>query len=154
MRNRPRLNKYERRVVQKQKLEQDLSGAGRYIYQNNTDGDLRLPKPTNEGITTVGPRNRFEGDSYYMKWVGSPMNMLKLVQVIEDANEKKNKEKQMNEQKLILDQPDTVTTKGTVERVVVKSEQSPINDSVKTQDVPKDILLNEDPLDGVEIILG
>jgi len=154
MKYRPRLNRYERRVAQKEKLEHDLSGGGKYIYQNNTDGDLKLPKPTQQGITTVGPRNMFEGDSYYMKWVGSPMNMLRLVQVVEDVNQKKNEEKMMNEQKLILDQPDTVTTKGTVERVVVNPGQNVINDSVKTQDPPKDILLNEDPLDGVEIILG
>ena len=59
-----------------------MSGTGIYVYENNTDGDLRLPKATASGIKMVGPRKRFQGDSYFMSWVGSPMNLLKLVEVI------------------------------------------------------------------------
>lgn len=60
------------------------------------------------------------------------------------------------ENKLILDQPDMVTERGQVEHVVRQPQvpQQPLNDA--TGDVQKqpEVLLTEDPLDGVEIILG
>ena len=61
----------------------------------------------------------------------------------------------MNEKMLILDQPDTVTNHGKVEHflVVGNSAVQPMNDSIDSS--PKaDVLLNESPLDGLEIILG
>lgn len=153
MKNRPRLNRYERRAMHEEKMRINLQGQGRYIYQNNTDGDLRLPKPAEEGITIIGPRQKFVGDSYFMELVKYPMNMLRVVEVIEDGLNKKEEVK-MNQEKLILDQPDTVTTKGTVERVVVQPDQQVITDGTESQEKPKDVLLNEDPIDSVEIILG
>ena len=58
----------------------------------------------------------------------------------------------MTEQKLILDQPDTVTAKGTIEHVVDNNVPSQrINDSVDNNKKP-DVLLNESPIDGLEII--
>lgn len=162
MRISPRLNKYERREMHAEKLKNNMAGTGVYVYENNTDGDLKLPKPTDSGIKMVGPRRQFQGDSYYMQWVGSPMNLLKLVkevvpkmsfQEIQDNNEKQRLlgESTMNEKQLILDQPDCVTNNGTIERVVVDPAQAQINDNTKQ---PTEVLLTEDPLDGVEIILN
>ena len=165
MRVSPRLNRYERREMQAEKLKQDMGGSGVYIYENNTDGDLKLPKPTESGIRTVGPRKRFQGDSYFMSWVGHPMNLLKYIETVvpkmtpeeKKAHEKLLEENALNTQQkqLILDQPDTITTAGKIERVVVSPDAKPLNDT--TNPVVKqitDVLLNEDPLDGVEIILG
>jgi hypothetical protein len=149
MRNRKRLNRYERREMQAQKLHNAMEGTGLYVYENNSDGDLKLPKPTNSGLKMIGPRGRFQGDSYYLKWVGNPMNMLKLIEQIIPQ------EKIMNEQKLILDQPDTVTNLGKVEHVVAKTPVlQPINDSVNSNGQTPDVLLTEDPVEGLTIIRG
>jgi hypothetical protein len=74
---------------------------------------------------------------------------LKVREYEEEKNMKLNEEK-----KLILDQPDTVTTEGTVEHVAgVDPLAQPLVET--PQGLPKqDILLNEDPVDGVEIIVN
>ena len=167
MRVSPRLNRYERREMHAEKLKHDMGGSGVYIYENNTDADLKLPKPTASGIRTVGPRRRFQGDSYFMSWVGHPMNLLRLVEEVvpkmtqEQLMEHNAKEQQLleeetmtNERKLLLDQPDTITTQGKIERVVLEPGAVPLNDSTDPGQKKPEILLNEDPLDGVEIILG
>lgn len=159
MRHTPRLNKYERRTVYQEKLKQDMGGTGSYIYENNTDGDLKLPKPTGANIRTVGPRKRFEGDSYFKKWVGPPLNLLKLVEEITpELNHQQLQEQRMaEEKKLLLDQPDTFTPQGKVEHVMAPQQGlQPLNDVTDpTQPQQKpEVLLTEDPLDGVEIILG
>ena len=46
MRVSPRLNRYEKREMQAEKLKNDMAGSGIYVYENNTDADLKLPKPT------------------------------------------------------------------------------------------------------------
>ena len=153
---RKKFTRQEKKEIQKSKLVNTMSGTGIYIYENNTDGDLNLPKPTLSGTRTIGPRKRFQGDSYYMKWVGSPMNLLRLIEEIAPQNTvNEKKENNMNENKLILDQPDTVTSKGKVEHVV--DENTPvqnINDNNDVDAKKADVLLNESPIDGLEIILG
>lgn len=170
MRNTPRLNRFERREMHAEKLKNDMSGTGVYIYENNTDGDLKLPKPTDSGVRQISPRKqpgcRFQGDSYYLKWVGSPMNLLRLVEEVvpkmtfeEEQRHKAQQEllleeeNMSNEKQLMLDQPDCITKDGKIERVVVEPTQVQINDNTEIPK-PVEVLLNEDPLDGVEIILG
>lgn len=171
MRNSPRLNRYERREMHAEKLKNDMSGTGVYIYENNTDGDLKLPKPTDSGVRQISPKNksgcRFQGDSYYLQWVGSPMNLLKLVEEVvpkmthTELMEHRAKQEQLLEEEamaneqLLLDQPDCITHQGKIERVIIEPEQKSINDNTEnSQKKPVEVLLTEDPLDGVEIILG
>jgi hypothetical protein len=155
----PRLNRYERRQVHEEKLKHDMGGTGVYVYENNTDGDLKLPKPTDSGIRMVGPRKRFQGDSYYMKWVGSPMNLLRFVEEISPKITNQNLQPQTmeenvsQEKKLLLDQPDTITHNGKVETIIVNQESRPLNDNTYPTKKRSEVLLTEDPLDGVEIIL-
>jgi hypothetical protein len=150
----------ERRKINSEKLANNLSGSGLYIFENNTDGDLKLPKATSSGLRMIGPRKRFQGDSYFLSWVGSPMNLLRLIEEItpkkttEQIAHEINKETPMNEQKLILDQPDTVTTKGKVEHIVTNQQPvQQLNDASAPKHTP-DVLLTENPLDGVAIIKG
>lgn len=132
----------EEKVAQ---LEINLRGTGLYIYENNTDGFLSLPKPAKNNIKVVPPRGRFEGDSYFMQLVKPPNNLLRFIEEIKQENP-------MSQQKLILDQPDQVTAKGTVEHVLDNNVPvQNINDSVDNKQKP-DVLLNEGPIDGVEII--
>lgn len=145
-----KLSKQQKREANRLKLKTNLSGSGVYIYENISGGDLCLIKPANNGIKNVNPQKRFESDSYYMKWVGPPLNLLRLVEIKE--LEKTGEVNMNNEEKLILDQPDTVTNKGKVEHVLVNPTQQ-LNDSIDNEEKPN-VLLNETPLDGVEIILG
>ncbi len=71
-------------------------------------------------ITTIPPGKTFEGDSYYLNMVKS--NQLRLVKTISDPNKKE--ENTMQEEKLILDQPDRYTQQGKTEQVIpAKKEQ-------------------------------
>jgi len=159
MRYGKRLNRQQKREMNSEKLKNSMSGSGIYIYENNSDADLSLPKPTESGVRVVGPRKRFQGDSYFMSWVGSPMNLLKLVEVVMpqltvEQIIKQKKENAMTEQKLILDQPDTITHDGKIEYVVNDPSVKQLNDNTEPPKEMPSVLLTEDPLDGVEIILG
>lgn len=146
-----RLTRSEKKEQRAQRLQNDMQGSGLFVFENNTDADLKLPKRTMSGARSVAARQRFQGDSYFLNWVGPPMGLLRLIeQIIPVDNKNTNQEIEvMNETKLILDQPDTVTTKGKIEHVVSQPNQV-INDS--NQNEPSaDVLLNEGPLDGVEI---
>jgi len=129
-------------------MQMNLSGTGLYIYENRTSGHLTLPKTSTDGKKVIPPNGRFKGDSYFMMLVKPPQNLLKFIEEI------KTEENVMSENKLILDQPDMVTAKGTVEHVVDdKAPLQNLRDSVDNKQKP-DVLLNESPMDGVEIIQG
>ena len=148
MKRNKKLNKYERTAIRKKILEHKLSGKGEYIYRNNTKGTLDLPKDSLDGVKRVPLNGEWRGDDYFMHLVKK--NEARLVRTISQEN----KENNMNE-KLIVDQPDTVTTEGTVEQVVVEKSKEVLaegnpSDTVKTNE---DVLLTEDPVDGIEIII-
>lgn len=139
-----KLNKYEKRIENKKLLERTLHGEGLYIYQNNTKGDLVLPKPTASGVRTVGIGKQFQGDNYYMKLVKS--NDLKYIKEIispEGIN---------MEQKLMLDQPDRFTHEGKTEQIVF-NPQKILNEN-KPEEKQPDFLINEDPMANIEIIIN
>lgn len=117
------------------KLESDMKGEGMYIFQNNTNGDLYLPRVTNSGRRLVRKGEQFLGDSYYFAMLRS--NELKLI-----------KEVVQPEQKLLTEQPPTVTNTGPVE-YVQNQGQNQINETGKDQ---PDVLLTETPVDGIKII--
>ena len=151
---RKKISRADKKINQKNKFIQDMSGSGVFVYENNTDADLNLPKPTSTGTRTIGPRKRFQGDSYYLTWVGSPMNLLRFIEEIVPKDNplktlNESETNKMNDNKLILDQPEIVTSQGQVEHVVVN--ESPDQDSSEKK---TEILLNESPIEGLEIILG
>jgi hypothetical protein len=136
--------------------EEHFGGAGRYIFENNTSGDLQLPKPAANGNRWVKKDGQFTGDSYFLKLIPS---QLKLVSVIVDANQNVN---ESTGSTLLLDQPDTITTIGKVEHVE-SQEDTQLNDSTENKNEHEgncscetcsdQVLLNEDPMDGVDIII-
>lgn len=157
-----RFTKQEKKENRERNLKNNMAGTGVYIFENNTDGDLSLPKPTASGQRKVGPRQRFQGDSYYMQWIKPPLNLLKFIEtvsVVDPAllnrdNQQLVEANMTQQKKLILDQPDTIGPQGKVEHVVVDGQQQKLNDATDPDQKRPDVLLNEDPLDGVEIILG
>jgi len=158
---RKRLNRLERRQEHKIKLAANLAGSGIFVFENNTNGHLTLPKPTNSGKRVIAPKEQFQGDSYFMGLVKAPNNLLKFIKTIAEKETNQTQttslvESNMNEQKLILDQPDRVTSEGTVEQIVAKGPMQKLNDAAvnEKKDMKKDVLLTEEPMDGIEIILG
>ena len=149
-----KFNKLEKKEVRSQMLENALKGEGLYLYRNSTNADLNLPKPTNSGVRVVGPRKEFQGDNYYMQLVRA--GLLTLVKELQSPNIQENlevlKEEKMNEEKLILDQPDTVTEEGKVEHVVSKKKKK-LNETKSTDEQQNDVLLNEGPIEGGFVIV-
>lgn len=142
-------------TAQERKTEKDrliaykTKGYGLYEYQNRLAASLTLPKFASDGKTKYIPAGgTFQGDDYFMFMVPSE---LRVKQIIIPADEERKKEI-MENQKLILDQPETVTNEGVVERVVVGD--LPLNENDPQTGKKKEVLINEDPIDGVKIILG
>lgn len=151
-----RLNRYESVARKKALVEHHQKGEGIYVFRNNNKGTLDLPKPTKTGQTRIPENGEWEGDSYFMILVKN--NMARLIRVILSPEEER-KQKTMNEQ-LILDQPPRTTSDGVVEQILVKPE-NPVNSNKskkkeKLTEAPEnseDLLITEDPLEGV-VILG
>lgn len=145
------MNRYEKATNSREKKEYALRGKGLFEYRNNTSGDLMLPKPSASGSRVVPKGATFRGDDYFMYMV-RVTNEAKLVRVIEETVEPVT-EKPMSEQKLILDQPDKVTTEGKIEHVVKKLDKPvKLNEGQPAeQKKEEDVLLNDSPVDGVEI---
>lgn len=178
--------KYSKRKEKKrEKIKNAMIGEGVFLYENNTDADLYLPKPSIEGYKVIGPRKRFTGDSYFLTLVKTPVCLIRLIQEIksteeeikkveekvnleqkpnlEEKSEKKEKKvinsvrkkkakkskktirgKKMKE-KLILDQPETVTKSGKLEQIENVEEQQ--------EEAPQEEkLLTENPSGNIEII--
>ena len=152
-----KMNRYEAQSKQRARVEYATQGTGRYIYKNRLKATLQLPKPGLDGKKIVEPDEEWEGDSYFMRMVTETREAFLVREIVEEPKQEKPKEQPMNEQKLILDQPETVTVEGVVERVAVQPGPKPINETNPSRtsvSMPKDVLINEDPASGVEIILG
>lgn len=146
---RKRFTRAEKKEINAHRKLTNQAGTGLFVFENNSNGELTLPKKTASGQMRVGPRGKFQGDSYFMSYVGHPHNMLRLIETIIPQGEPMS-------EKLILDQPDTVTNQGKVEHVVTSENPvilKPINDGTNFAPQPE-ILITEAPLDGVEIIRG
>ena len=72
-----KFNKYEKKEIRKEVLQNALAGGGMYLYENNTDADITLPRPTSSGLRSIGPRKQFQGDDYYIQLVRT--GLLKLI---------------------------------------------------------------------------
>lgn len=133
-------NTREQQLEQKKKA---LEGTGEYIFQNNTKADLYLPRPTKTGRRVIrhdpksGKGEMFIGDSYYFQMVKT--HELKFI-----------REVNMPQEKLITEVPPTVTHEGTVEYVRQTSDGNLNEEKTKEQEV----LLTEDPLDGITLLNG
>ena len=151
-----KMNRIEKKANLLAKREDAMRGSGVFVYENNTKGDLDLPKATNSGKKSLKQGEQFQGDSYYMRLVPTMLRYIRCIVPAEQppqADVIELKENVMAE-KLILDQPERVTQQGAVEQVVVEPKQKLNESQPKTQTPTKDVLLTEDPMEGVEIILN
>ena len=140
-----KLNKFERTEQKKKALEYHQTGSGMFVFKNRSNvASLELPKVSADGKKWVGPNQTWKGDSYYL------MMVPKEAVLVESLEVKKKEESKTMAEKLILDQPDQITTSGRVEHSVVDEFQ--INEVAPIDQKIKDILITEDPLAGVTII--
>lgn len=130
-----KFTKYEKKENRRANIAAAMSGKGLYLYENSSKhAELTLPRATHSGVRKVQPGKQFQGDDYYMQLVRT--GELRFIACLDDGKPKEEV-KPMNENTLILDQPATVTTKGTVENVVrkpaakkkgLKEQQTPVNE--------------------------
>ena len=151
-----RMNKYEKRDAQREKHAKNFHGEGIYVFRNaSAVATFDLPKPSISGTVRLQPNEEFQGDNYFMAYVGKGLRLVREIQaplpVLQEQNEPK--ELIMETQKLILDQPDTISNQGTVEHIVTPAA-TPKPKKVNEQKKGSDVLLVEDPLQGIEILVG
>ena len=142
-RNSNKVTKIERAQNKKKILEYYQNGTGLYLFRNRNSASLELPKVSKDGKKWVEPNGTWEGDSYFLSMV--PREAV----VVRTISEPDNKEVKL-ENKLILDQPDQVTSAGKVEHKV--SEGLPLNEVDPKAADGSEKLLTEDPMAGVTII--
>lgn len=130
---------------QRRRAVEANAGSGLFVYKNTTKADMMLSRRTASGKSKVAGGEEFQGDSYYKKFIGQGLALIKTL-VTESGEQTIGVP--MNEQKLILNQPDCITANGTVEHVQAKKK---VNEDAT---IMPEILLTEDPLEGVEIILN
>lgn len=142
-----KFSREEKKRNRQQKLVA-IESTNKFIFQNPHNANLDLPKALKDGRKQVGPKEKFEGDDYFVQL--ARQGMLIFVGQIKE-------EEKMPEQKLILDQPNTVTHRGTVEQVV---EPLPVKPPLTEQGVEhgepfvQEVLLNESPMDDGFMIIG
>jgi len=153
--NKNKMDKYTLREMKRQKRENALKGDGEYLFVNNTRGDLNLEKkpiksPIPSSPCVIPPGQTFVGDNYFLKLMRS--GEVRLIETLKLAQ--CERKEIMPDQKLILDQPNRFTNQGQTEHVVPEDKNvKPLVES--GPDKPGvNKLITEDPLDGVEILLG
>ena len=138
----------ERKNFQVERAKKAMEGHGMFLFENNTNADLTLPRPTKSGRRVIGPKEQFQGDDYYMSLVRN--NFLRLIEVLQTPQQEQEaiqkQEETVNQQnKLILDQPDVITEHGKIEHVVKPPLAQPLNESPGQAKNQPDVLINESP---------
>lgn len=151
-----KVDKYTLREMKRKKREEALKGDGEYLFVNNTRGDLTLEKnpikspiPSNPKVIPMG--QTFVGDSYFLKMVPQEVRLIEVLR----PGAKETIGGTMPDQKLILDQPNRFTNQGQTEHVMPNDKQQPLIENKPNAATPaENKLITEDPLEGVEILLG
>lgn len=150
-------NKRERAEIRKNIIIESQKGLGLFLFKNKSqEASLQLPKISEDGKKWIGPNETWKGDSFFLKMI--PKEAI-LVETLISPDQQK-KEQKMNEEKLILDQPDQVTSAGKVEHVVSSNQEVvELAENTKRKKKKKNEnseeqnkLLTEDPIAGLTII--
>ena len=140
------LSRHEKHALAAQKRFDAAQGYGKFLYQNNTSGDLMLPRANAKGQNRIGHKQQFEGDDYFLQMVKT--NDLKLIKVIQTKDQQMVME---HMERLLTEQPPVVTDEGVVE-FVKQGKAKKLNENKPNGEEMQDVLLNESPMDGIEII--
>lgn len=145
MKSGKKASRLERADQKRKAVEYHQAGTGMYVFRNRSSvASLELPKPSADGKRWVEPGQTWRGDSYYMSMV--PREAI----LVESLGETKKEEAKM-EERLILDQPEQITSAGKVEHEAA-DEMPKVVESSPKESRAKERLITEDPLAGVTII--
>lgn len=130
-----------------------IEGDTIYTFENHKPNDLRLPKRSYDGKLNIPSKGRFQGDGYFLMFVKSgDARLVDSKPYVREVKEENPMEK------LILDQPAKYTTQGQTEQVVVSNATQQklveINGKQEIKVEANDVLLVENPMDGIDIIQG
>lgn len=114
------------------KLKEQTTGTGLYLFRNTTKEDIMLPKISNDGKQVIPSGGCFRGDDYFLK------SMRGSVSIVEDLSAHIKVAKQ-----ILVEQPATFCKQGVVE--LKDSQKESVLDS-------GDVLLLEHPIDCVTIL--
>ncbi len=109
-----------------------------FVYKNFNRDETRLPEPNRDGQNIIPPTGEFVGDSRFFPLLRN--GRLKLIKEVES---------QMQPEKLMIEQPPTVTHQGQVEFVKTPDGQYLTEEERKK----KEKILSEDPMSGVRLLL-
>ena len=83
-----KFNKYERKEVRSQVIKNALAGSGLYLYQNTSPhSEMTLSRPTKSGQRVIQPNAQFQGDDYYMQYVGKGLSLVEVLQTPEEEKQ-------------------------------------------------------------------
>jgi len=121
-----------------------------HIFENHHNYDLKLPKPSHKGFTLINSKKQFLADKSFLEYVKN--GMIRYIGPYQ-------KEEVIVENKLICEQPPTVTTQGKVENFVVQPKvykntcgKAKIISDNNLNEETTDVLLCESPSDGIMIV--
>jgi hypothetical protein len=148
------------RYAKIQKSVQNNHTETLYIFENHKNLDFSLPRKSVCGKKMIGPRGRFTGDDYFLNFVKT--GDLRMIEILppktESVTEQINESSEVSMEKLILDQPEKFTTQGKTEHVVTnpphQQKLSEIAGEGAKLQPTNDVLLNEHPMDGIDIVNG
>jgi len=169
--------KLQENITRAQQGHKQVEGDVIYTFENHKNHDLALPRKSFDDKTLIPPRGKFKGDAYflmlmktgYVRLVSSEpyirpevaaaaaAEAAKLAAATanqETLNENVQENKTMD--KLILDQPEKVTARGHQQEHVVADPNTNLKQIKEQGSAPKggEVLLTENPLDGIDIITG
>jgi hypothetical protein len=151
MRNAKQMQDLQNRLNNLTQAQKHVDGDIIYTFENHRKHDLSLPRKSFDNKGLIPPRGKFKGDAYFLMLLKT--GDVRLVSSEPYISESK---KETDMQKLILEQPNKVTIQGTTESVVVEVPvQQKLNETPqKVNQLAPDVLLVENPLDGIDIIKG
>ena len=121
-----------------------MSNTELHIFENHHNYDLMLPRPAHKNLNIVKAKSKFYADKDFQEYV--KVGMIRYIGPHETTKEV------LMENKLILDQPKTVTTEGTVEHVSVGQTCKKKVLKEGEGENQEAILLVESPSAGIKII--
>lgn len=110
-----------------------------FVYKNFNRDETRLPEPNRDGQNVIPPTGEFVGDSRYFPLLKT--GRLKLIKEVESQMQQP--------EKLMTEQPPTITRQGQVEFVKTPDGQYLTEEERKK----KEKILSEDPMNGVRLLL-
>lgn len=112
-----------------------------FIFQNNTQADLSLPRYGDKGNITLKKDSKFIGEEYYFTYVKPPLNLLKFIEEVKEPEVEKSKEVQ-NEKK-DTDAKNEQKNKLKKEEKIEKKTKSNINKKKESKMKKEKIILEQ-----------